>query len=67
MRSSAGSRARELGFLSIDDHADALREDIDVLTNQAYLGLLQEVAGFVYDVESGELEDVLRWSRATDS
>jgi carbonic anhydrase len=53
----------DLGFLPIDHHADALREDITVLTDQAYLAPLQEIAGFVYDVESGEIEDVLRWSR----
>jgi carbonic anhydrase len=53
----------DLGFLPIDHHADALREDIAVLTGQAFLAPLREIAGFVYDVESGEIEDVLRWSR----
>lgn len=53
----------DLGFLPIDHHAEALREDIAVLTDQTYLAPLNEIAGFVYDVESGEIEDVLRWSR----
>jgi carbonic anhydrase len=53
----------DLGFLPIDHHADALREDIDVLTSQTYLAPLREIAGFVYDVESGEIEDILRWTR----
>src|SRR3954465_14155239 len=44
----------ELGFLAIDDHAAALREDIEVLASTAYLPL-GVVAGFVYDVESGEV------------
>ncbi len=53
----------DLGFLPIDHHADALREDIDVLTSQPYLTPIQEIAGFVYDVGSGEIDDVVRWSR----
>jgi carbonic anhydrase len=53
----------DLGFLPIDRHAEALREDIGVLTDQAFLAPLREIAGFVYDVESGEIEDVMRWSR----
>lgn len=53
----------DLGFLPIDQHDAALREDIDVLVAQPYLGPLSDIAGFVYDVESGEIEDVLRWKR----
>src|SRR3954470_24286029 len=41
-----------LGFLPIDHHDEALREDIAVLAAQEYLSPLQEIAGFVYDVES---------------
>src|SRR3954463_8195519 len=53
----------DLGFLSIDDHAAALREDIATLANTTYLSPLETIAGFVYDVESGELDDVVRWER----
>ena len=53
----------DLGFFPIDDHGAALREDIATLTTKEYLGPLQVIAGFVYDVESGELEDVVRWER----
>jgi carbonic anhydrase len=53
----------DLGFYPIDDHAEALREDIAVLTAQPYLSHLAVVAGFVYDVESGEIENVVRWER----
>jgi carbonic anhydrase len=54
---------RDLGFFPIDDHAAALREDIDVLTAQPYLEPLRMVAGFVFDVEGGEIDDVVRWER----
>jgi carbonic anhydrase len=54
----------ELGFLPIDDHAAALREDIDVLATKPYLEPLKVIAGFVYDVESGEIDDVVRWDRS---
>ncbi|HTU39109.1 MAG TPA: carbonic anhydrase [Acidimicrobiales bacterium] len=53
----------DLGFLPIDDHAAALREDVDVLARTPYLSRLRLVAGVVYDVESGRLEDVVRWTR----
>jgi carbonic anhydrase len=53
----------ELVFFPIDDHAAALREDIDLLSTTPYLSALQLIAGFVYDVETGQLDDVTRWRR----
>jgi len=55
----------DLGFLPIDDHAAALREDLELLTTKDYLSPLKVIAGFVYDVESGLLDDVVRWERPT--
>jgi carbonic anhydrase len=60
LRSITGA---DVGFLSIDDHGAALREDIEVLSATAYLAPLTVIAGFVYDVESGEIDDVVRWER----
>ena len=53
-----------LGFFPIDDHAAALREDIDILTATPFLQPIQVIVGFVYDVETGEIDDVVRWERA---
>ena len=53
----------DLGFFPIDDHAAALAEDIDTLTTTAFLHPLRLIAGFVYDVETGEIADVVRWER----
>jgi carbonic anhydrase len=53
----------DLGFFSIDDHSAALREDIETLASKPYLSPLQRIAGLIYDVETGELEDVTRWTR----
>ncbi len=53
----------DLGFLPIAHQADRLREDVGVLADQTYLTPLRQIAGLVYDVETGELEDVLRWTR----
>jgi carbonic anhydrase len=53
----------DLGFFPIDDHAAALREDIDVLANTPYLSPLKVIEGRVYDVESGKLDDIVRWKR----
>lgn len=52
-------------YLPISDHAANLREDIDVLINTPYLAPIVHVGGFVYDVESGEIADVVRWERPT--
>jgi len=52
-----------LEFFAFDDHAVALREDIDRLTSAAYLAPLKTVAGCVFDVETGHLHDVARWLR----
>ncbi|MGI8757304.1 MAG: beta-class carbonic anhydrase [Acidimicrobiales bacterium] len=60
LRSLTGA---DLGFLPIDDHAAGLREDVQLLASTSFLTPLRTIAGFVFDVESGELEDVVRWER----
>jgi carbonic anhydrase len=61
-----GVTGADLGFLPIGDHAAALRQDIDLLTTKSYLRPLRVIAGLVYDVETGRLEDVLRWERPSE-
>ena len=53
----------DLGFFPIDDHAEALREDVELLARTPYLSRVRLIAGLVYDVQSGELDDVIRWER----
>jgi carbonic anhydrase len=53
----------DLGFFPIDDHSAALREDIALLVEKSYLSPLKMIAGFIYDVESGVVEDVVHWER----
>jgi hypothetical protein len=53
----------DFGFFPIDDHTAALREDIAILAADEHLTPLKVVAGFVYDVESGVIDDVGRWER----
>jgi carbonic anhydrase len=53
----------DLGFLPIDDHAAALRSDIEILAATPYLTPLKVIAGFVFDVVSGEIDDIVRWER----
>ena len=53
----------DLGFFPIDDHAEVLRDDVEMLASTPYLNLVNVIAGFVYDVEVGEIEDVVRWER----
>jgi carbonic anhydrase len=53
----------DLHFAPIGDHVEALREDIELLTSIDYLERVKVMAGFVYDVETGQVDDVVRWSR----
>ena len=53
-----------LAFFPIDDHAGALQEDIDLLAATPYLGLIREITGCVYDVENGDVEELVRWERS---
>jgi len=53
----------ELGFLPIDDHEAALREDVDHLFAQPYLSLLTAVAGLIFDVETGRVRPIVTRER----
>jgi carbonic anhydrase len=53
----------DLGFYPIDDHAEALREDIEILASTPFLEPVKLIAGLVYDVDTGAIEDVARWQR----
>jgi carbonic anhydrase len=50
-------------FLSIADHRTALMDDIERIARAPHLAGIEHLAGFVYDVDSGGLTEVLRWSR----
>ena len=60
LRAATGA---DFGFFPIDDHAAALQEDVALLTTKPYLSPVKIIAGFVYDVESGDIDDVVRWER----
>ena len=60
LRSVTGA---DLGFLPIDDHESALREDVSLLAATPYLSLVTTFAGLVFDVETGEISDVVRKDR----
>jgi carbonic anhydrase len=53
----------DLSFLPIDDQAAALRDDVTALAGTPYLGGLRSITGFLFDVDSGALDDVVRWER----
>jgi carbonic anhydrase len=52
----------DVDFLPIYDHRAVLREDVERLAATPFLSPLQEIAGLIYDVETGRLEDVVRSS-----
>ncbi len=51
----------DLGFFPIDDHRAALRADVQLLADTPFLSPVRAIAGLLYDVESGLLDDVVRW------
>jgi hypothetical protein len=36
---------------------------VELLARTPYLSRLMIIAGLIYDVESGDLEDIVRWER----
>ncbi len=58
-----GQTGADLAFLPIADHRASLREDVELLSGTAYLSPLQTIAGFLYDVDTGQIDDVVRWER----
>ena len=55
----------DLGFFAIDDHEARLKDDIDLLAAKPYLEPVKVISGFVYDVESGEVNHLVRWERGS--
>ncbi len=50
-----------IDFYPIADHAVALRDDVNKLTASEVLNPIGEVAGMLYDVQTGEVKLQLRW------
>lgn len=53
----------DLGFLPIEDHESALREDVDDLMARPYLSLVAAVSGLIFDVETGRVTPVVTRER----
>ena len=53
----------DVAFLPIDDHRSTLREDVEGLAATPFLSPVKEIAGLIYDVETGGLDEVVRSSR----
>jgi len=53
----------DLRFFTIDDHANALRSDIELLASKSYLGGITKVQGLLYDTSSAEVEPIIQWDR----
>jgi carbonic anhydrase len=55
LRERRGIDAAEIDFLAIDDHRDAIGNDVAFLRSCPFLPPELDVAGFLYDVTSGRL------------
>ena len=58
-----GRTGANIDFYPIADHAAALRDDVNRLTTSGILHPIGEVAGLLYDVQTGEVALHLRWHR----
>ena len=54
----------DLEFLTIDDHTASLQHDVDQLSATPYLDRLRTIAGVLYDLESGRVDEIVHWQRA---
>jgi carbonic anhydrase len=54
----------ELDFLVIDDHGSTLRTDVDRLARIPYLASITSMAGLLYDLDSGLVDQLVAWERA---
>lgn len=52
-----------VAFLTIDDHTTALKNDVETLAATPYLAPVKTIEGYVYDLDSGTVEQVTRWER----
>ena len=59
----AGPHRGRSDLLAIDDHAEALEQDIARLAATPYLAGLQLIVGLLYDLESSDVRELSRWER----
>jgi carbonic anhydrase len=53
----------EIDFLPIADHGDSIRSDIELLAASPALEPVRTIAGLLFDIETGTVEELARWSR----
>jgi carbonic anhydrase len=53
----------DFSFLPIADHAAALHHDLDLLAEAEFLVPLQRLAGLLFDVDTGAVDELVRWER----
>ena len=46
-------------FFVIDDHVETLSADLQRIRDTPYLSLLHEVAGFVHDIDTGQITEII--------
>jgi carbonic anhydrase len=54
----------DIDFLPIADHGDAIRADIELLAGAPVLEPVHTIAGLLFDIATGTVEELARWSRS---
>jgi len=52
-----------VSFLPIDDHAETLRADVELVASTSYLNRVAVVAGWLYELETGTIVEITRRDR----
>ncbi len=58
VRERRGADARDVRFLTIDDHTETIRADVASLRASPFLPSDLDVRGFLYDVKTGQLAPI---------
>jgi carbonic anhydrase len=58
VRQRRGADPEPVRFLTIDDHGEAIRRDVEVLRTSPFLPSDLDVRGFLYDVRNGRLSSI---------
>lgn len=66
VKASTGNDPADVDFMLIDSEPDALIEDLERLRTSPYLPPGTDIAGFIYDVDTGKLAPVASGKVGTD-
>jgi carbonic anhydrase len=59
VRDQVGADASDIDFLPFSDVAESVREDVEIIRNSPLIPNDIPVSGFIYDVKTGKISEVV--------